>query len=68
MPVRNPRTLIISAALLLAACGTTGHDTSNPDWAQAGLPPPPKSTTTSTMIRMSDMGSPLPFQLPAAFL
>ena len=35
--------LAACAALLLTACGST-HDTSNPDWGQAGVPPPPKRT------------------------
>lgn len=33
--------LVVCAALLVTACGST-HDTSNPDWAQSGMPPPPK--------------------------
>ena len=35
--------LAACAALVLTACGST-HDTSNPDWGQAGMPPPPKRT------------------------
>ncbi|RYF69676.1 MAG: hypothetical protein EOO22_15680 [Comamonadaceae bacterium] len=43
--MRRPEHLFIAAcaSLLLAACGST-RDTSNPDWAQAGVPPAPKLT------------------------
>jgi hypothetical protein len=36
--------LVLALASALAACGSTARDTDNPDWAQAGMPPPPKVT------------------------
>lgn len=38
------RALVIACVSLLAACASRGYDTDNPDWAQAGMPPAPKST------------------------
>lgn len=31
---------------ILAGCASGPHDTDNPDWAQAGMPPPPKRYET----------------------
>jgi len=40
---RASHALVLACLGALAACGTT-HDTDNPDWAQDGMPPPPKRT------------------------
>jgi hypothetical protein len=36
--------LVLALTGALAACSSTPRDTDNPDWAQAGSPPPPKVT------------------------
>lgn len=42
------RLVLVGGCVLLAACASSGdYDTDNPDWAQAGLPPPPKVTRSS---------------------
>ncbi|QGW85105.1 hypothetical protein GOQ09_21470 [Variovorax paradoxus] len=33
---------------VLAGCASGKHDTDNPDWAQSGMPPPPKRTESDT--------------------
>lgn len=63
--------LAVCAALLLTACGST-HDTSNPDWAQSGMPPPPKRSGTDREWAESDAPPPpaflearsLPIEMP----
>lgn len=34
--------LLACFAAVLAGCASGSHDTDNPDWAQSGMPPPPK--------------------------
>ena len=36
------RILLLACFGILAGCASGNHDTDNPDWAQSGMPPPPK--------------------------
>jgi hypothetical protein len=40
------RALLLICFGVLAGCASGQHDTDNPDWAQAGSPPPPKRSET----------------------
>jgi len=40
------RVLLLACFGILAGCASGPHGTDNPDWAQAGLPPPPKRYET----------------------
>ena len=40
------RVLLLACFGILAGCASGPHDTDNPDWAQAGMPPPPKRYET----------------------
>ncbi|WP_285410132.1 CNP1-like family protein [Variovorax sp. efr-133-TYG-130] len=40
------RALLLACFGVLAGCASGNHDTDNADWAQAGMPPPPKRTET----------------------
>ncbi|MBT2325296.1 CNP1-like family protein [Variovorax paradoxus] len=42
---RARHALVLAFACMLAACSSGPRDTDNPDWAQAGMPPPPKVTS-----------------------
>jgi hypothetical protein len=43
---RAERALLLAGFAILAGCASGKHDTDNPDWAQAGMPPPPKRYET----------------------
>ena len=40
------RALLLVCFGILAGCASGNHDTDNADWAQAGMPPPPKRSET----------------------
>lgn len=42
------RALLLACFGILAGCASGPHDTDNPDWAQAGMPPPPKRSEADT--------------------
>lgn len=62
--------LALCFCALLTACGST--DTSNPDWAQSGMPPPPKSSMQDAEWKETDAPPPpafvqsrvLPIEMP----
>lgn len=47
--------------LFLAACASGPRDTSNPDWAQAGSPPPPSVTSSDADWKETDVPPPPAF-------
>lgn len=47
---------------MLAACGSTNHDTDNPDWAQHGMPPPAKVTQQDGEWKETEVPPPPAFQ------
>ncbi|OUM01378.1 CNP1-like family protein [Variovorax sp. JS1663] len=53
--------LLLAGACLLAACGSTPRDTDNPDWAQAGMPPPPKVTAQADEWKEAEVPPPPAF-------
>ena len=53
--------LVLTFACLVAACGSGPKDTDNPDWAQAGMPPPPKVTSQPDEWNESDVPPPPTF-------
>ena len=42
------RALLLLCVAVLAGCASGNHNTDNPDWAQSGMPPPPKRTESDT--------------------
>jgi hypothetical protein len=72
LPRRASPALVLASALLLAACGSAKHDTDNPDWAQSGMPPPPKTTQSDAEWQESaappppafDQNSLVPIEMP----
>ncbi|VTU24539.1 CNP1-like family protein [Variovorax sp. PBS-H4] len=65
--------LVLALASALAACGSTARDTDNPDWAQAGMPPPPKITAQADEWKEAEVPPPpafsesrlIPIEMPA---
>ncbi|WP_239142781.1 CNP1-like family protein [Variovorax sp. WS11] len=53
--------LVLALAGVLAACGSTPRDTDNPDWAQAGMPPPPKVTAQADEWKEAEVPPPPAF-------
>jgi len=56
-------TLLAVCLALLAGCASGPHDTSNPDWAQAGMPPPPKRYETDAEWKESEAPPPPAFDV-----
>jgi len=52
---------MLAFACVLTACGSGPRDTSNPDWAQAGSPPPPKVTAQADDWKEADVPPPPAF-------
>ena len=53
--------LVLALAGALSACGSTRGDTDNPDWAQAGTPPPPKTTAMADEWKEAEVPPPPAF-------
>ena len=58
---RARHVLAIALACALAACSSGPRDTDNPDWAQAGTPPPPKVTAQAAEWLESEVPPPPAF-------
>lgn len=55
---------LLSVALLaLAGCQGANYDRTNADWAQSGMPPPPKTTTTDREWVETEVPPPPSFEL-----
>jgi hypothetical protein len=69
---RARHVLAFTFACVLAACGSGPRDTDNPDWAQAGMPPPPKVTAQADEWKEGEVPPPpafderrlLPIEMP----
>lgn len=55
------RALLLAFVAALAGCASGGYDTDNPDWAQAGMPPPPKRYETDAEWKESEAPPPPTF-------
>ncbi len=60
--MRRVRPVFVLALVgALTACGSTARDTDNPDWAQAGMPPPPKITAQADEWKEAEVPPPPAF-------
>jgi len=55
------RILLLACFGILAGCASGAHDTDNPDWAQSGMPPPPKRSEADTEWQESEAPPPPAF-------
>lgn len=55
--------LVGGALLALAGCQGANYDSSNADWAQSGMPPPPKTTVTDREWVETEVPPPPSFEL-----
>ncbi len=53
--------LAVALACVLCACGSGPRDTDNPDWAQSGMPPPPKVTAQADDWKEAEVPPPPTF-------
>ncbi|WP_261803529.1 CNP1-like family protein [Variovorax sp. PAMC26660] len=61
---RVERALILAGlCALVAACSSKGYNTDNPDWAQGGMPLPPKVTSTDAEWQESEAPPPPKFDV-----
>jgi hypothetical protein len=58
---RARHVLALTFVCALAACGSGPRDTDNPDWAQAGMPPPPKVTAQADEWKEAEVPPPPAF-------
>lgn len=57
------RALLLGCIAFLAGCASDHHDTENPDWAQAGLPPAPKRYETDKEWKETEAPPPPAFDV-----
>ncbi len=55
--------ILVGLCALVAACSSKGYNTDNPDWAQGGMPLPPKVTSADAEWKESEAPPPPKFDV-----